>query len=46
MKASVEQGLNRLEKTGVLKKVDFSDWVTPVVVVPRKNGRVRLCGGL
>ena len=43
MKAAVDQELNKLEKVGVLKKVDFSDWATQVVVVPKKNGRVRLC---
>ena len=44
MKVAVEQELDRLEKVGVLKKVDFSDWATPVVLVPKKEGKVRLCG--
>ena len=43
MKVAVEQELDRLENVGVLEKVDFSDWATPVVVVPKKDGRVRLC---
>ena len=44
VKATIEQELNILEKVGMLKKIDFSDWATPVVVVPKKDGRVRLCG--
>ena len=42
-RASVEAELDRLERIGVLEKVDTSDWATPVVAVPKKNGRVRLC---
>lgn len=44
MRAAVEEELDRLERAGVLNKVDHSEWATPVVVVPKKNGRVRLCG--
>lgn len=44
MRAPVEEELSRLEREGVLTKVDHSDWATPVVVVPKKNGTVRLCG--
>ena len=43
-KAAVEHELDRLESEGVLEKVDFSDWAAPVVVVPKKDGKVRLCG--
>ena len=44
MKDAVEQELNRLKKAGVLKKIDFSDWASPVVVVPKKDGRLKLSG--
>ena len=44
MKASVEEEFNRLEKIGVLERVDYSEWAAPVVVVRRKDGRVRICG--
>ena len=44
MKPLVEDELDRLEKMGVLEKVSYSQWATPVVVVPKKDGRVRLCG--
>lgn len=33
-----------MEEAGVLTKVNWSDWATPVVPVIKPNGRVRLCG--
>ena len=44
MKAAVEEELDRLERIGVLEKVDHSDWAAPIVAVPKKDGHVRLCG--
>lgn len=29
---------------GILEKVDTSEWATPIVPVPKKNGKVRICG--
>ena len=40
----VDEELKRLEGIGVLEKVTHSDWATPIVAVPKKDGRVRLCG--
>ena len=36
--------LGRLEKEGVLKRVDSSDWTTPIVPVLKPDGTVRICG--
>ena len=44
LKAKVESELDRLTKAGVLEKVPYSQWVAPVVVVPKWEGGVRLCG--
>ena len=44
MKSAVERELERLERDGVLEKVDFSEWAAPIVAVPKKDGRVRICG--
>ena len=44
LRSTVEEELDRLERSGVLEKVDHSDWAAPIVVVPKKDGRVRLCG--
>ena len=38
------QELDRLEKQGVIKKVDSSDWAAPIVTVPKPEGKIRLCG--
>ena len=35
--------LDRLEQDGILTKVSHSDWATPVVPVPKKDGSVRIC---
>ena len=44
MKSAVEEELNRLESTGVLERVEVADWAAPIVAVPKKDGRVRICG--
>ena len=44
LKDAIEKDINRLEKLGVLEKVQYSDWATPVVPVPKPDGSVRLCG--
>lgn len=28
----------------MLEKTDHSEWATPIVTVPKKDGRVRICG--
>ena len=44
MKPKAEVELKRLEKEGILPKVKFSDWATPIVAVAKSNGTVRICG--
>ena len=38
------QELDRLEESGVLRRVDHADWAGPIVLVPKKDGAIRLCG--
>ncbi len=40
----LETELDQLEAEGILSKVDWSPWATPVVPVAKKDGTVRLCG--
>uniref|UniRef100_A0A8R1EML3 RNA-directed DNA polymerase n=4 Tax=Caenorhabditis japonica TaxID=281687 RepID=A0A8R1EML3_CAEJA len=40
----VTQELNRLVKQGVYTATDYSDFATPIVVVDKKDGSIRLCG--
>ena len=44
IKEAIELELNRLEGAGILKKVDYSEWTAPIVAVPKKDGRIRICG--
>ncbi|XP_044166137.1 uncharacterized protein K02A2.6-like [Acropora millepora] len=44
LKPAVEAELDRLEKEGVVTKVSHSAWAAPVVVVPKADGGIRLCG--
>ena len=44
MKAAVEEELSRLEQIGVVEKISSSEWAAPIVAVPKKDGKVRLCG--
>ena len=44
LREKVERELDRLQKDGVISRVDWNDWATPIVVVPKPNGTIRLCG--
>ncbi|XP_041972802.1 uncharacterized protein K02A2.6-like isoform X2 [Aricia agestis] len=39
----VEKELDRLEEVGILEKVTYSQWGTPIVPVVKPSGQVRLC---
>ena len=40
----IEKELERLEKLGVIEKVNHSEWATPIVPVPKPDGSTRICG--
>ncbi|XP_054708231.1 uncharacterized protein K02A2.6-like [Uloborus diversus] len=44
VKKAVSDEIRLLEQRGIWKFVEHSRWATPLVVVPKKNGTVRLCG--
>ena len=35
---------SELEKNGVIKKVKTSKWASPIVVAPKTDGNIRICG--
>lgn len=44
LRQRVEQELERLQREGVIYKVERSDYGTPIVPVVKANGGIRLCG--
>ena len=44
IKEAIGQELDRLEQQGIIEKVSHSEWAAPIVAVPKKDGRFRLCG--
>ena len=44
LEESVKAELKRLEDEGVLKSISFSEWASPVVVVTKPGGGIRICG--
>ncbi|XP_061164466.1 uncharacterized protein K02A2.6-like [Saccostrea echinata] len=44
LRSKVDQELDHLIKTGILSKVEHSEWATPIVSIPKKDGTVRICG--
>ena len=44
LQESVEAEYDRLEPEGIVEKVEFSDWATPRVHVPKASGATRSCG--
>lgn len=44
LKPAVDQELDRLEAAGIIRSVPTSEWAAPIVVVPKKDGQIRLCG--
>ena len=44
LRPKVVASLEKLEQKGVLEKVTYSEWGSPIVVVPKKTGGVRICG--
>ncbi|GFX19438.1 retrovirus-related Pol polyprotein from transposon 412 [Trichonephila clavipes] len=43
LKGRVENEIDRLEKEGIIEKVDSSEWATPVDPVVKSDGSIRLC---
>ena len=44
LKDKVEKELLRLQESGVIKPIQFSDWAAPIVPVVKSDGSIRICG--
>ena len=43
-KQKVEDELNRLQESGIIEPIQFSEWAAPIVPVLKSNGQIRICG--
>ena len=43
LREAIEQDFKKLEDHGVLEKVNFSEWASPIVAVPKSDNSVRIC---
>ena len=43
MRPKVEKELEKLERDGIISKIEMSDWASPIVPVLKKDGSVRIC---
>ena len=44
IKDAISQELNRLEQLGIISPLPHSQWAAPIVPVPKKDGKFRICG--
>ena len=44
LKPKIEAERDKLELQGIVYRVDTSEWATPIVAIPKKDGSVRICG--
>ena len=43
-KQEVEDKIKRQFDDGILREVENPEWVSPIVVVKKSNGKIRVCG--
>ena len=44
LKSAVDEEYDRLEREGIIQKVEFSEWATPMVHIPKADITTRSCG--
>ena len=40
LKDVIEKELDSLQSAGIIEPVVYSEWATPIVLIPKKNGRM------
>lgn len=43
LREAVSKEIFKLERQGVIERIDASEWVSPIVVVRKPDGRIRMC---
>ena len=44
LQEAVEAEIDRMENDGILRSITHSEWASPIVIVPKPDGRKRICG--
>ena len=44
LQPALDAELEQMQKEGIIEPTDSSEWATPLVIVPKSNGKVRVCG--
>lgn len=44
LRPKIEEKFKEMVENGIVKPVDYSDWGTQLVVVPKNSGDIRICG--
>ncbi|KAK6056211.1 hypothetical protein COOONC_06286 [Cooperia oncophora] len=44
LRPKVEAKLEEMVRNGIIRRVEHSKWATPLVVVPKPGGKIRICG--
>lgn len=44
LRDAVDKHLVELEEQGVITPIEYSEWASPIVCLPKKTGKVRICG--
>ena len=44
IKDAISQELNHLEQLGIISPLPHSQWAAPIVPIPKKDGKFRICG--
>ena len=45
LQPALERELDRMQRECILEPMEKSEWATPLVIVPKSNGNIRICGG-
>jgi hypothetical protein len=41
--AKIKEEIDKLLRVGFIRPVKQATWLSPIVVVPKKNGKLRVC---
>ena len=42
----IKEEINKLLEAEFIYKIEHTEWVSPIVIVPKKNGKLRVCVNL